>query len=707
MKKLTLTLLILFFFQLTVSAQPCLPEGITFTFQMQIDNFQINYPNCTEIEGDVIISGLGITNLHGLDVLTSVGGNLYIGKASAPGGGNPHLTNLAGLDNMTSVNGSLQIFDNDSLQSLSGLNSLEYIGGFLDISDNGSLTNLDGLGNLSSTDGLIILLNNSLISLDDLGLLDSLNSGLAVANNTSLTNLMGLENIIYLGRLTIEGTSLSSLNGLENLVSIGGDIDIFNNVILNNLSALDGVTSIGGHFWIEGNETLTSLSGLDNIDAGTITTLLVRENPSLSTCEVQSVCEYIVAPSGGIEIENNAPGCNNIQEVIEACYINPCLPEGITFTTQAEIDNFQTNYPNCTEIEGHVGISGDDITNLNGLNVLISIGGFLWIEDNNALTNLSGLEELILIGGSLVIIDNSIASISNLSSLSTIGINLFISGNNSLTSLTGLNNITTIEDSLYIWNNHLLSNLTGLDNLTTNNGDVWIAANNNLENLSGLDNLSTIGGVFDISGNPALSNLNNLNSINTIGGDFFITANDALINLSGLGNLSAISGDLEILYNDALTSLIGLDNLDASSIHDLNIHDNMSLSVCDAESICDYLFNPSGEINIYDNAPGCNNQQEVEEACELSVWEIPIIEKLTINPNPFFNRITFKFELRQSEIITITIYNHLGEKLKAISERKSVGQQKIEWNCEGLSAGIYFCVLKTNEGIQTRKIVKF
>ncbi len=32
-------------------AQPCLPEGITFTTQAQIDNFQINYPGCTEIEG--------------------------------------------------------------------------------------------------------------------------------------------------------------------------------------------------------------------------------------------------------------------------------------------------------------------------------------------------------------------------------------------------------------------------------------------------------------------------------------------------------------------------------------------------------------------------------------------------------------------------------------------------------------------------------
>ena len=55
----------------------------------------------------------------------------------------------------------------------------------------------------------------------------------------------------------------------------------------------------------------------------------------------------------------------------------PCLPEGITFTTQAQIDSFQTNHPNCTEIEGDVIIGGDDITNLDGLNVLTAVGGFL------------------------------------------------------------------------------------------------------------------------------------------------------------------------------------------------------------------------------------------------------------------------------------------------------------------------------------------
>jgi len=77
-----------------------------------------------------------------------------------------------------------------------------------------------------------------------------------------------------------------------------------------------------------------------------------------------------------------------------------CLPEGIWFCTQAHIDNFQTNYPDCTEIEGDVSInSGSDITNLNGLIVLTSIGGYLNICCNTSLTSLTGLEGLTSIGG--------------------------------------------------------------------------------------------------------------------------------------------------------------------------------------------------------------------------------------------------------------------------------------------------------------------
>ena len=55
MKKLFLLLAFVAISHSIVFSQGCLPEGITFTTQEEIDNFQANYPGCTEIEGDVII----------------------------------------------------------------------------------------------------------------------------------------------------------------------------------------------------------------------------------------------------------------------------------------------------------------------------------------------------------------------------------------------------------------------------------------------------------------------------------------------------------------------------------------------------------------------------------------------------------------------------------------------------------------------------
>jgi hypothetical protein len=169
----------------------------------------------------------------------------------------------------------------------------------------------------------------------------------------------------------------------------------------------------------------------------------------------------------------------------------PCLPQGITFSTQTEIDNFPTNYPDCTHIQGEVKISGEYITNLNGLSSLLFIGGKLWILSNPALTSLTGL--------------------ANLTSTGT----LSISENDILNGLTGLENLTSIEGYVSIFNNDLLNDLTGLDNLTT------------------------IGGIFDILYDDGLTSLTGLNSLTTIGYGLNIEINDNLSSLTGLDNIDA------------------------------------------------------------------------------------------------------------------------------------------------------------------------
>ncbi len=65
---------------------------------------------------------------------------------------------------------------------------------------------------------------------------------------------------------------------------------------------------------------------------------MIRFNSALSTCEVESVCEYLSNPGGTVEIYNNATGCNNPYEVANACGFQiPCMPYGNYYFTRMEM----------------------------------------------------------------------------------------------------------------------------------------------------------------------------------------------------------------------------------------------------------------------------------------------------------------------------------------------------------------------------------
>jgi hypothetical protein len=363
-----------------IPSNSCLPEGITFFTQEQIDNFQINHPNCTEIEGDVTIHGDDITNLNRLSVLTSIGGSLSVsdnevlisltgleGLSSIEGNisitrnfaltsldglnnltsiagdliigegdywtfyGNPSLSNLAALNNLTFIGGDATISENDVLTSLDGMESLTFIGGGLRIGGydfwndvghgNDALTSLEGLVNLTSVGGYLdITANSSLTSLEGLGNLTSVGGWFQIAHS-ALTSMDGLVNLNSIGEICwiLHNDSLNSVEGLENLTSIGEYLWIFGNNALDSLTGLDNLTSIGGDLLISYNDALSSLTGLDSINAGSINSIYIHDNTSLSTCHVTSICDYLASPNGTIAIYDNAPGCNSPEEVLNIC----------------------------------------------------------------------------------------------------------------------------------------------------------------------------------------------------------------------------------------------------------------------------------------------------------------------------------------------------------------------------------------------------
>ena len=103
------TLLIFYFSSACIQAHGCLPLGISFDSQSEIDNFPINYPGCTIIEGDVCIGGdcdklsgiSDIKNLDGLTQLSSMGQLKIVGNDS--------LTDLGGLTNLNVVEGGVTL----------------------------------------------------------------------------------------------------------------------------------------------------------------------------------------------------------------------------------------------------------------------------------------------------------------------------------------------------------------------------------------------------------------------------------------------------------------------------------------------------------------------------------------------------------------------------------------------------------------------
>lgn len=653
MKNLTL---IIFFtlnislFTIHLNSQPCLPEGITFNTQAQIDSFQINYPYCTEIEGHVVISGDNIDDLDGLNVISSIGGSLIIV-------GSDSLTNLTGIENLTSIMGSLHIGSasfwgaagNATLSNLVGLNNLTMIGGDFWVVENDSLIDFTGLENLTSIGG-----------------------NLAVGHDGPPIGGYG-------------NPSLISFNGLGNLSSINGDITIIN------------------------NPSLTSLSGLDNIDANSILNLTIGNNETLSYCEIQSMCDYLSSPNGIVTIVSNGPGCNSPAEIAGNCgFILPCLPYGIYyFSTQADIDNFGL-YSDCTELEGNVSITGSGINDLSGLNDITKIGVSLSIQSIDELTNLSGLNNLSYIGANLRITElNSLVNLSGLESLSTLGI-LWIKQNPSLINLSGLSNVTTINGYFEVCENNALTSLAGIENLTTIGGNLKIRENNSLINVMGLDNVYSIGDDLNIRDNQSLTSLAGLENLVYLEGKLSIWENPSLTSLVGLQGLSSIDGELYIRDNNALTSLVGIENIEEASINMLSIFNNDSLSTCNVQSVCDFLNSPNGIINIYNNAPGCNSFYEVEEACNgVSVEEINFAEKFFILPNPCSASANLQFVIRESGLVNCELFDVSGVQIKQlINEVNQPGSYEIKIDLSDLPKGIYFCSLRTSTGIHTKKIVK-
>lgn len=422
-------------------------------------------------------------------------------------------------------------------------------------------------------------------------------------------------------------------------------------------------------------------------------------------------------------------------------FAQSCLPDGIDFTNQDQINNFQADYPGCSQIEGNVEISGADITNLDGLYVLNNIGGYLYITNNAILENVSGLSSLNYVGGSLLISTNAnLDNLAGLEGLAEVLGDVFISNNMTLKDITALANINasnvlnlriTGNPELVICNNPFICNY-----LSNPVGKITIYNNapgcNSLPEIAGLCGITLpclpfgdyyffsqagidafpadypgctdLNGMFHIEGED-ITNLDALGSIHSLNGTLEIHDNSILASLAGLNSLAVVDGAISIVRNDYLTDISSLQNLDTSLISFLVISTNPSLSECDIQSFCAYLAGPFGysHNNINSNNNGCMSKDEVLLECGVIGIDEGVNndESLIITPNPVSDKFKIRTQTGSSQF-QISIFNITGQEVL----QKDFYNTDIEFDASNLQAGIYFVRLWDGKDIKTGKFAK-
>ncbi|ULC58118.1 hypothetical protein MBM09_09315 [Flaviramulus sp. BrNp1-15] len=252
----------------------------------------------------------------------------------------------------------------------------------------------------------------------------------------------------------------------------------------------------------------------------------------------------------------------------------------VILRTQQEVDDFVSNH--YTEITDWLIIGTEDImsdiTDLGGLQTLVTVTGSLFVSHNFDLETTHGLQNISNDLNAIAIVDNTL-----------------------LYDLSGFSSINKLLSYINIVDNPEITTLDAFSNMTNgiNNVNVEITNNDKLVDIDGLSQLDLFS-VY-IRENEILSNIDLINSSdsNTLG-QLYILNNPSLNDFSPLSNITLIKGSLTIGYSN-LTNLDDLNNLNRT-FGDVNIWHNSTLTdLCGLQNIVQN-DNIDGEYNVHNNA---------------------------------------------------------------------------------------------------------
>ncbi len=693
------------------------PEGsVELNSQAEVNAFVAAYPNCTEINGDLIISNESqtnpIVNLTGLANLTTITNVLIIGDLEYY---NPALDsiipgNLAGLESITSVF-SLEVghpfnggpdTENTHIESLLPLQYLsgdmeqitihhtifyEKLPDFIEVNSlfEFELFECNGVFNTPRFQGLNSL--KSFIVQGEVGVIDSLRTifipneletiegdynnpyeNLRIIRNSTLESVVGGQNLQYIGHALIwvneNLTDLSAFNQVQEVITLqlsSCNVETFNS--FKALSLAKGINLYYGDSWT------SSFCG-DPVDE-----LILRMGEASDGLVITGLSEPLypgldlkIYNAGSIVFTGNLKKTANLRietrnvstisgfAMLDSIY----SPEGnnelrILNPSYSSLPNFA----NLTHIEGNLYINLDSVpsglVNLQGLESLETINGDLWVNGNTF-----GVEQ-------------PFQNLNGLDALISIG------GGVRLKGLTNLEDISGLQNAIEI-------NQINLERLPVLELDF------EFENLLSIERV-----VMKKTGATNVPFLSNIPSLHVV----YLKDNLNLLNTDGFSNVSELNR-FSSINNPSLTSITMAEGVVLQEY--LNLTMNPSLNNCgESPTICS-MVSTASEVEIGENGLNCNTAQEVLNACNGT--SVGLDEKSAeIGFEAYFN--TEQSLILESDVNGLVEYQLVDAQGKVlVSGSSSVDNGLGSIQVPNLGGGIYTLIIRQDGLVGAQKMVK-
>lgn len=670
-----IALIILFFlsfgYTAILTAQDCPVTGgdIVFNTQENIDDFIIDYPNCTNLNYDILIADgfppFPIQNLDGLRNIVSINGDLTISGCVG-------LTSLSGFANLSTVSGDILIEDNPNLEECTieavcqditsntididnndvGCRDLgEVLSACIDPSCPDEIPDFTLLGEFEGHTYYVSNLNNTWLNAQQIS------NSLAMGNAYLASITSEEENEFVRSRLNTQEDVIIGLYDFETEDNLSWDsgemVDYTNfsslyiNSDSNDFGLLNGST---GEWTFRTSFFITNYVIELNCDALIPDLTLDNLHPEIDITGSRQLMPYTV------DVRNIGSGIADVDSIVIRTYLSEDTILDTSMDSLGGIITTGFNNP------------GDNQNTLAHITVPIDLSGDFHLisyfdyddkveekyEDNN------------------ITVSDSTFYVIDLTNKCLAGTRTLWTQTQVDTLLHQYPDCTVLNGSLILQDTtpngdpspEPITALDSLQQISWIEGEFRLDNLESLENLDGLEQLQKVSGQLIINGS-SLANLDVLASLDTLGG-LTIEDNSQLENLSGLNNLEFMYGSHQIINNESLTTLYSLDISLLSLQNGIIIRDNESLSECNTTFICSNL-SPELDYVFENNGPSCESNQDVEDNCDYQ-YEVTFEVFIDLNDNGIRDAIEPNYSDGYLEVVEEDTRYYMGsnESIKTI-----------------------------------------